>query len=181
MRLAELLARRRNLVFPRFVELTWSTDPGGAAFAVREPDPFHNPVGATVAGALREIYDGLAEGIGAAGLAAPVDRMVRLRAVQGLAPSEAVRFTLFIRQAVLDSFPAGEASGVEGADAEALSELEAVERQLLFLAVDRYVACREKLFEGRLKSELARVGAILRRVEMSGPEEPAEAWGGGAP
>ena len=188
MRLAELLVRRRDLLFPRFVELTWATDPGGAAFAKREADPFQNPVGATVTGALREIYDGLAAGLGAADVAAAVERMVRLRAVQGLAPSEAVRFTLLLRQAVLESLAASEAredkEGREG-EAAALSELEVVERELLLLAVDRYVACREKLFDGRLKSELARVGAILRRVPgMSGPADPAdpaEAWGGGAP
>ena len=191
MRLAELLVRRRDLLFPRFVELTWATDPGGAAFAKREADPFQNPVGATVTGALREIYDGLAAGLGAAGVAAAIDRMVRLRAVQGLAPSEAVRFTLLLRQAVLESLAASEAredkedkEGREG-EAVALSELEVVERELLLLAVDRYVACREKLFDGRLKSELARVGAILRRVPgISGPADPAdpaEAWGGGAP
>ena len=197
MRLAELLVRRRDLLFPRFVELTWATDPGGAAFAKREADPFQNPVGATVTGALREIYDGLAAGLGAADVAAAVERMVRLRAVQGLAPSEAVRFTLLLRQAVLESLAASEAredkegkegrEGREGREGEAaaLSELEVVERELLLLAVDRYVACREKLFDGRLKSELARVGAILRRVPgMSGPADPAdpaEAWNGGAP
>jgi hypothetical protein len=176
VRLAELMTLRRDQLLGRLVELYWEGDPGGAAFARRPADPFHNPVGATVTGALRDLYDGLAAGRDPADLVNPIDRLVRLRAVQGFAPSVAVSFPLLVRRAVREGLAGDE---LERAS-EALAAFEETERGLLLAAVDRYVACREQLLAGRLKSEVARVGAVLRRAGHADPEE-AESWAGGAP
>ena len=177
MRLAELLTRHRDRLLARLVELYWEGDPGDAAFARKAADPFRNPVGATVTGALRDLYDGLAAGREPAELAGPIDRLVRLRAVQGFTPSAAVSFPLLVRRAVREGLSPGEVTEA----GEALAGFESTERDLLLAVVDRYVACREQLYAGRLKSEVARVGAVLRRAGATEPEEPAESWTGGAP
>ena len=176
MRLAELMTRRRDQLLGRLVELYWEGDPGDAAFARKPADPFHNPVGATVTGALRDLYDGLAAGREAAELEGPIDRLVRLRAVQGFAPSAAVSFPLLVRRAVRETLAGEELERAAGA----LAAFEETERELLLAAVDRYVACREQLLAGRLKSEAARVGAVLRRAGLADSEEN-ESWAGGAP
>jgi hypothetical protein len=103
---------------------------------------------------------------------------VQLRAVQEVAPSAAVSFPFLLGRALREHLPA-----VTRAEAaEALAEADRVERDLLLLAVDRYVACRERLHQARLRAEAARVGALLRRLDAPAEApEPAEAWAGGAP
>jgi hypothetical protein len=177
VRLVEVLTRHRDRILARMVDLYWEGDQGDAAFARKVADPFQNPVGAIVTGSLRDLYDGLAAGLGPADLASPIDRLVRLRAVQGFAPSIAVSFPLFVRRAVRESLLSGELAEA----GEALADFESTERDLLLAVVDRYVACREQLYAGRLKSEVARVGAVLQRAGVVEPEEPAESWTGGAP
>ena len=175
MRLAEILTRHRDQLLAPLVALAWEGDPGREAFSRREADPFHNPVGAIVTGAIRDLYDGLATGTKVAALAGPVERLVQLRAVQEVAPSAAVSFAFLLARALREQLP----PAVRADAAEALLELELIERELLLLAFDRYAACRESLHEGRLRAETARVGAILRRLDP--PPEPVESWAGGAP
>lgn len=181
MQLAGLLARRREVLLPRVLELYRASDPSAASLAAREADPFRDPVGATVREALEALYDGLTEGRSPGELAGPIDRIVQLRAVQGVPPSEAVGFVHLLGRAARELLHASE--GEERVEAtRALVALEAAERGLLLVAFDRYAAARERLFAIRLKSELARVGVLLRRARLAGEEEePVEAWAGGAP
>lgn len=181
MRLAEILTRHREHLLAPLVALAWEADPGGDAFSRRESDPFHNPVGSIVTGALRDLYDGLAAGRTPLELSGPVERLVQLRAVQEIAPSAAVSFPFLLGRALREHLPPAVRAEAAVA-AEAFAEADRVERDLVLLAVDLYVACRERLHAGRLRAEAARVGALLRRLDAP-PDaaEPAEAWAGGAP
>ncbi len=72
-------------------------------FFMKSTDPFRNPVGATIAGALGALADGLLAGTDPASLRGPLDDIVRIRAVQGLGPAAALRFVFELKAVVRTS------------------------------------------------------------------------------
>lgn len=140
------IRRNREAVLERwFQSVLDSYPPDTARFMRSQKDRFRNPVGHTLREGLAALVDGLAEGRAPSELARPVDDIVRIRAVQEFAPSAAVRFVFelggILREtAGLDEAPAEERAAAAGA-------LEA----LALLAFDTYMACREKLFEIRVR------------------------------
>ena len=77
----------------------------------RERDPFANPVGAALRAGLPALLDAVIAGGDLGAAAAPLEAIVRIRSVQGLAPSRAVAFVLRLRGAVRAELP--EPSGAE--------------------------------------------------------------------
>lgn len=117
-------------------------------FVRRQPDPFANPVG----GAIREVTEAVFEALLAdewdgGRFARELDQVVRIGAVQDIAPSQAAGFTLAFKGALRQALGAEAASnGMGPALQEAEARLDAVALQ----AFDLYLACREKIYELRV-------------------------------
>ena len=94
---------------------------------------------------------------------------VRIRAVQDLSASEAVGFVFLLKQAVRDVLP-----GKHG-----LSGLHDRIDRLTLEAFDRFVACREKIYELRMREVRNRTLA-LERLMAGGTEQrdgpPSDTW-----
>src|SRR5512137_138563 len=108
MGLNEALAAKRGSVLERWFEAVLATYPEDAArFLASGADPFANPVGHTVREGLGRLYDQLAASAPDGDLASAVDGIVRIRAVQELAPSAAVGFVYalkgILREALADA------------------------------------------------------------------------------
>ncbi len=137
----------------------------------RERDPFANPIGhtfTTEAPRLIEAVSGDGEFDSVA--AAALEAIIRVRAVQDLAPSRAVAFVYMLRDVIRGELAAELAQGQHAV------ELAMVERRierLALLAFDVYVRCREQVFRLR-QDELKRsVASLLRRWHGSDLPEPA--------
>lgn len=146
MGLDEALKARREAVLDRWFQAVLETYPADTArFLAAGGDPFANPVGHTVRQGLERLYDGLAVERTTGELAAAIDGIVRIRAVQELAPSAAVGFVYKLKTILREEL-AG--SGLQSAESAALEN--GVDR-LALVAFDVYTQCREKIFEIRVR------------------------------
>lgn len=99
-------------------------------------NPFRNPVGHALGENLRKLAQQLLGEMDCQALAAPLDAIVRLRAVQAFSPSQALGFIFELRATA----------------AQAGCEIEQKRIDTLALmAFDQYMRCREQIFELRLQ------------------------------
>ena len=146
MGLSEVLAANREAVLKRWFLAVLATYPEDTArFLAAGADPFANPVGHTVREGLGRLYDRFAADAPEAEISSAVDGIVRIRAVQEFAPSVAVGFVYTLREILREEL-AGAAL-----DAAALAALERGVDRLALVAFDKYMQCREKIFEIRVR------------------------------
>ena len=154
----ELAAEHRDAILASWLERILAAYPPEAARFLRDtPDPFGNPFGAALREELGTLLDAALGAVDEERLRAALDRIVRIRAVQGLPPSAAVGFVLELKP-ILARLVDG--SGVAAADERARLDRQ-VDRVLL-AAFDVYSACREQVYEIRVRSIRDR---SLRHVE----------------
>lgn len=137
-------------VAERWLERMLLSYPHGSRAALTgQADPFRNPAGRVLKESLLLLARELLGEMKPEGLEAPLDAIVRLRAVQGFSPSEAIGFVFEFRNAVIGS----------GTGSDALSER--IDR-LALMAFDRYMACREQIFDLRVKEVRSRAQFAVR-------------------
>jgi len=124
----------------RWLESTVASYPAKVQpFLAAEQDPFRNPVGSTLRRSLAAI---VRESLGAMdmqALSVAVDELIRLRAVQDFTPREALRFIFDLRTAAAESGVAVPADFPSRVD------------EIALLAFDKYMACREQIFDLRTR------------------------------
>lgn len=162
MALSELLSERSTAIWQAWRDRVLATYPAKSAELFKKgKDPFANPLGHTVATETRRIVDALIAGLDPAELGEPLEKIVKVRAIQDFSPSRAVAFAFELEDVIRDEL------ATELADDRIRAELrdfEARLRTLGLLAIDLYVASRERLYEVRV-SELKRsISTLLRRA-----------------
>ena len=174
MELRQRIVERRGPILDRWFDALAASYPADAReFLSRRGDPFANPVGTTARRTLAGILDGLAARGDPAATAAPLDELLRIRAVQGFSPAEALGFIFVLKRILRDEaaaagagdIPAGEWALWDGRiDALALS------------AFDAYVRLRERVFELRSAEWKNRMFRLLQRAKLvCGVEGPDDA------
>lgn len=116
-----------------------------ARFLRTNRDPFGNPVGTALRDELGTVLDGAVHQADDDALRGALDRIIRIRAVQDFMPSAAVGFVLDLKpilHRLVNSEDIGEESG----------EIDRLVDRVLVMAFDVYAACREQVFEIRIRS-----------------------------
>lgn len=132
-----------------------------ARFLRSKPDPFANPVGIGLRDELAPLIDGLLAGADERQLAPPLDRILRVRAIQDMPPSAALGFLFDLKELVRDRLAA------EGPDFAA--ELTVFERRidrLVLTALDVYSQCREQVYEIRVREIRNRSMKMMERLNQ---------------
>ena len=139
----------------RWVERTLSSYPAQALpFLSGEQDPFRNPVGHTLRKNLATLAHELLGSMDKNRIAEALDALVRMRAVQNFSPADAVRFVFGLRAVIQET---------SGAVSESLQRRI---DELALMAFDRYMSCREQIFELRVNELRCRM-----RYAVSGEGE----------
>jgi hypothetical protein len=126
-------------VAERWIEHTLASYPAGAVHGLLgERDPFRNPAGHAIREGLTALARELLGGMDEKAMAPALDAVVRLRAVQGFRPSEALGFVFDLRAIM------AETAGAETA-AQIPPDLGSRIDRLALMAFDRYMACREQI------------------------------------
>jgi len=173
-----LLAANREAIVQRWHHLILDTYPPETAKLWKQSsDPFHNPVGGRIREAAEAVVDYLAAGGDKAALE-PVldclDEIVRVRAVQNFAPSQAAGFLFLLKKAFREAF------WQDLCQADAWDQLLAMETRIDGLALatlDIYAKCREKLHEIKYKDLERSQVQLLKRAQLIvgiGEGEPAK-------
>jgi len=174
MRLEELLQAKRTEIVKKWLDqVVDSYAADTSKFLKAKKDPFDNPVGNTFGRNLEVLFDALLAGPIGDDQAAPIDAMVRIRAVQAFSPSKAVAFVFSLKYVLRKTLAR------ELRDPQLLRQLLAFEPridELGFMAFDIYVRCREKIFAIKANEQRNRT---LRAFQRAGliceiPEEDAD-------
>ncbi|PID40219.1 MAG: hypothetical protein CR984_04280 [Proteobacteria bacterium] len=165
------LAEKKQEVLNNWFQVTVDTYPADTArFLKGQKDPFANPVGQTTYRSLEALVDALIAGSGPEAMAAALDPILRIRAVQTFAPSKATGFIFTLKQIIRKHVADNRADGVDWM---------AVDRQIdemALTAFDIFMACREKIYElkatesrNQFFGSLKRAG-LIHGVEADGPD-----------
>jgi hypothetical protein len=161
MELATLLEDKREAVLERWFDAIVKTYPRQTSeFLLKQKDQFRNPLGYAIERAIGPIYDQIVTGMNEAELLESLDGIVRIRSVQEFTPSQAVAFVFelktVIREVLGDRFRDIERSGgLVGMDAK-------IDR-VAMLAFDKYMECRQQLFEIRTGEIRRQSASIMER------------------
>jgi hypothetical protein len=148
MRLSEHIREAKPTVVERWYDLLLeSYPPETVTLWKSKQDKFTSPVGATFSKALRTLVDEVVAWRDASALTAPLEDIVRIRAVQEMAPGKALAFILGFKKLLRELF----AEDITREDlVQELAMYDARIDNLALLAFDVYTKNREKLFEMRV-------------------------------
>lgn len=172
MRLEHLLAERRKPIVRKWFDQVVNTYPADTSqFLKRQKDPFANPVGAATMESLEAAFDALlADELDAEAVAAALDPVIRIRAVQTILSTEqAVGFFFFLKDIVRDDL----GGRLDETDVYAFDrKVDA----LGLIGFSVYVKCRETVFQLKANVEKRSVYRAFSRAglvsdpEAEGPE-----------
>lgn len=165
------LATKKKEILKSWFQATVNSYPADTArFLQGQNDPFANPVGKTTYESLDALVEALIQDAGREAMAAALDPILRIRAVQSFSPSAATSFVFSLKSIVRKHLP--------GAGGESAAMFERLDRridEMALTAFDIYVACREKIFELKATESrrqffgsLKRAGLIVE-TEADGP------------
>lgn len=126
----------------------------GQPFLEQKKDPFRNPMRHAIQENLPIVLQEILGGMDRARLAAALEAIVRIRAVQEATPSKAVEFLFQLSSILREQWKAWP---------DAQGEVMQRTQQAALIAFDLYMACREKIFALRA-DEARRRTAQLERV-----------------
>ncbi|MHC4178291.1 MAG: RsbRD N-terminal domain-containing protein [Planctomycetota bacterium] len=162
MTFAELLQENKDAIVRRWLDDVLSTYPGDASAAfMRQKDRFANPVGHSLRVATRGIFEALLDGADAEKIHEYLHEIIKIRAVQEFAASQAVGFVFLLKEAVRAEL--GKAAG----DSRLSSELAVFEGRvdrMALAAFDVFVQCREQVCQLRINEMKRRVSWIMDKM-----------------
>ena len=163
MELTDLLERKREVIVGKWIDHVLRTYPADSfEFLAKQKDRFHNPVGYTVKEALELIYGQIVAGMDQNRLSEALDGIIRVRSVQEFSPSQAVAFVFQLKLIVRDELKNQIETNRAG---ENMSEFDSKIDRVVLLAFDKYVECRNKLHEIRIKEIKNVSNRLLERVQ----------------
>lgn len=168
--LVNLIDQKKASIVKKWFDLTAQTyAPDTADFLKNKSDPFANPVGGSTLNGLKFLLDELIHDMDPQTINSHLDPIIRIRAVQNFTPAQATAFILSLKQVLRETL------AKELRDRHFVSELLEFESkidQLLLLAFDIFIQCREKIYQikanetrNRTFSAFARAGLISDATE----------------
>jgi hypothetical protein len=164
MKLTKLLAQKKAPIVERWLELIFETYADDAQrFLTKQKDRFANPVGTTISKEIENLYDELIEGLEPDRVSPLLDRIIRIRAIQDFSPSQAVNFIFLLKKAIKEE---NSQEILEDRLSEDLAIIESRIDDLVLLAFDIYMNCREKLYDIQANEAKNQVSRLLQRAGM---------------
>ncbi len=179
MNLKTYLQEQQPELVKRWVDAVFSAYAGESArFFKDTKDPFANPVGNTIKRNLNQLFGELIQPeMDREAAQSALEAIVRIRAVQDLTPEQALSFIYRIKNIIGQSLAGRKDEG----DMHAyLSGINANVDSLMLMAVNLYVACREKIYALKARQAKNEVRQLLIKkglmceIPDSDPEKPTD-------
>lgn len=162
MDLKEFLIQNRKDLIDKWYRAVLDTYPAEATEIFgRKKDRFQNPVGYNLSEAVKTLFDYLTNQSEPDDITGPLDMLIRIRSVQDYTPSQAVACIFIIKDIVRKELgPRLTEFGLH----EELLKFESRVDQLLLLAFDNYMQCRQNLFELRIRETKAGTFRLIDKL-----------------
>lgn len=144
--LAESFRNYRKKIVDQWVKYTLSTYKS-SDFFIKERDKFANPTGVNIREGLTELFDLMSKGHDPEEFKKPIDKIMRLRAVQEFTPSQAVAPLNAVKHITRDILAADKERSVFIKD---LYDFEFAVDLAMLAAFDIYMEARERLYQVRI-------------------------------
>jgi hypothetical protein len=162
--MSDLIKKNREVILSKWFEKIIETYPvDSAGFLERKKNRFQNPIGHTIANSIEQVLDELVSTMDRDKFLAALDGIVRIRSVQDFSPSQAVAFVFLLKDVIRELVEGEEGSPEIAAD---LCDLESRIDRVALLAFDKYMECREKLYEIKANETIRRTSRLLERANM---------------
>jgi hypothetical protein len=146
MKLNNYLLEKKSAVLKKWFDAVVETYPNETSSLLKKQKAqFTNPVGYTLSEGLEHLFDALLQGMLPETVSRFLDSIVRLRAIQEFAPSEAVMFIFRLKKVVRQEL--GNDILQQQGIIEELTTFDSAVDDLALYAFDLYVKCREKIYE----------------------------------
>ena len=164
MSLSDLLHENRSAIVSQWFETVVGTYQEGTRGPLRRQNaPFTNPVGFNTAQGLEGLFDGLLKGMMPAETSRFLDGIVRIRAVQEFAPSEALGFIFQLKDVVRKVLAK---APQQPAAANELDVFDSSVDDLALFAFDLYMQCREKIYDIKAKEARSLTFRLLQKAQI---------------
>ncbi|MDI6853700.1 MAG: RsbRD N-terminal domain-containing protein [Deltaproteobacteria bacterium] len=166
MKLTQLLTQKKSAIFERWLDMIFSTyPPETSAFLKKEKDRFNNPMAYRIYEGAKGLVNGLVLGATAEEVSGYLDEIIRIKAMQDVAPSQALAFIFFLKTAVREELhPEIQSDAALSAE---VVELESQIDGIALLGFDVYQKRREKLCEIRVDEVKRSVSGLLRKAGVN--------------
>jgi len=159
MDIDNLLSDKRSHIIKKWRNAIITSYPKDSqSFLKREKSQFANPVGNIIAQEIETLYDEVIKGENREKISSCLDTIIRVRAVQDFAPSQAVAFVLQLKRIIREELG-------NGHSAELLM-LDSKIDDVVLLAFDVYSKCRQEIYEIRVREVKNQVGKLLERANL---------------
>lgn len=155
---AEISEQKEQILSSWFEEFLKAYPPEAAIYFRNVDNCFGNPVGYTTYQSMLAILDALLK---AEDPLSALDDLIHIQASQGFPPSQALAFILALKDIV--------SSNLSDAayQSEEFQKFNSSVDNLLLKAFDKYSACREKIYDLKVKEATRQMQRILERWEAS--------------
>jgi len=162
MSIEQFLSVQKDAILRKWFDLVLETYPADTtAFLKKQQNRFANPVGQTILQGLDEILMGLAGDRTSDQVAAFLDNIIRIRAVQDMTASTAVSFIFSLKKVIREILRADSGRPVPY---EELLTLESRIDDLALASFDIFMQCREKLYDIKANEMRRMTFRLLQRV-----------------
>ena len=156
-----LLSQRKASILEKWFDLILESYPANSrSFFKQEKDQFANPVGFTISHEIETIYEELLRETDCNKLAASLESIIKIRAVQDFTPYQAVAFVFDLKKAIRDDI---EGDLMEKPVFEELLKFEDKIDQTALIAFEIYMRCREMIHEIRVNEIKNRTSSIFEK------------------
>jgi hypothetical protein len=160
--LEHLLQTRREPILHKWLDLIYEAYPVDShTFLKQVEDPFSNPVGHTFRQSTETLFDALCTGGDPDEVAAALDGIVRIRAVQSGTAAQATAFAFLLKNVIREEVRDRLA---DPAWRDALLEFESRIDGLALAAFEHYTACREQIYRIRTREAQKQSEGLARRA-----------------
>jgi hypothetical protein len=165
MDLKKLLQERKTTIVKRWFDAIAETYPDDTSrFLKKQKAQFANPVGYTISEGIERLFDALQQGMLPDTVSTFLDGIVRIRAVQNFAPSEAVAFIFHLKKVIRQEL--GNEILKQQGMTEQLSAFDSTIDDLALYAFDIYMKCREKIYELKANEAKNATFRLLQRAKL---------------
>lgn len=164
MNLINLLSSKKDAILKKWFEDILATyPPETSGFLKTQDDPFANPVGQTILHGIDGLFDELLKDTDSNEMPSFLDNIIRIRAIQGFTPSQAIDFIFSLKKAIKEDLR-DEIKGEEFY--KELLAFDARIDKMALLSFDIYMKCRETLYEVKANEVKNMTFNLLRKANM---------------
>jgi len=164
MEFENLLKKKKDAIVKKWFDAVAGTYPiDTSSFLKAGKDRFANPVGCTISDGLACLFDELVNDMNRERLIQHIEPIIKIRAVQDFSPSQAVSF-IFSLKGIVRSVLSKKLENQQAK--EALTSFESKIDELVMLAFDIFMGCRERLYDIKANEEKSKVYKAFKRAGL---------------